>query len=99
VVNTGGLHGGCMPSSHCAVAFVVLVMAYRYHKILFAILAPIIISMFISTIYGRFHYFSDVAVGILIGIFSIWLCDRIYPAGDKIEKSKIQMVAEEMPKK
>jgi len=73
VVNTGGLHGGCMPSSHCAVAWVVLIFAYRYHKTLFAILAPIIISMFISTVYGRFHYFSDVAVGILIGIFSLWL--------------------------
>jgi len=97
IVKVGGLHGGCMPSSHSAVAFVVLVFAYRYHKILFAILAPIIFSLFISTIYGRFHYFSDVVAGILIGIFSLWLCQKIYPSFNKPEKSKVHIVSEKAP--
>ncbi len=99
IVKVGGLHGGCMPSSHCAVAFVVLIFAYRYHKTLFVIFIPLIISLFISTVYARFHYFSDVAVGILIGIFSLWLCDKIYPSGNKLKTSSMQMVSEKVPKR
>lgn len=97
IVKVGGLHGGCMPSPHSAVAFVVLIFAYRYHKTLFVILTPIIFSLFISTIYGRFHYFSDVVAGILIGIFSLWLCQKIYPSFNKPEKSKVHIVSEKAP--
>jgi len=77
IVDAAGLHGGCMPSSHVAVALVVLVMAYRYHKTLFFFLCPIIVTLFVATVYGRFHYATDVVAGILVGIVSIIFCDKI----------------------
>ena len=77
VVDIAGMHGGCMPSSHVAVALVVLIFSYRYHRTLFFILSPIIITLFASTVYGRFHYISDVLAGLLVGGVSIVICDKI----------------------
>lgn len=77
VVKVGGLHGGCMPSSHVAVAWVVLVYSYKYSRRLFYFLGPLILSLFIGTVWGRFHYVSDVIAGILVGALSIWLVDKI----------------------
>ena len=33
--------------------------------------------MFISTVYGRYHYVIDVIVGTVIGLVSIYLADLI----------------------
>ena len=77
VVDIAGMHGGCMPSSHVAVALVVLIFSYRYHRTLFFILFPIIITLFVATVYGRFHYISDVLAGLLVGGISIVICDKI----------------------
>jgi membrane-associated phospholipid phosphatase len=56
--------GGTIPSPHCAIATVMWVMAYRYQRWLFYVLCPIILSLYASTVYGRFHYISDSVVGI-----------------------------------
>jgi len=77
VVKVGGLHGGCMPSSHVAIACVVFVFTYRYTRRLFYLLGPLILSLFIGTVWGRFHYFLDVLAGILVGIFSLYLIDKM----------------------
>jgi membrane-associated phospholipid phosphatase len=77
LINFAGIQGGAMPSSHVAVAVVVLVYAKRHHRILYYVLSPLIASLLISTVYGRFHYVSDVGAGILVGGVSLLLCDRL----------------------
>lgn len=77
VVAMGGLHGGCMPSSHVAVALIVLIFAYRHHKTLFYILSLFILTLFVATIYCRFHYASDVVAGILVGGLALWITDKM----------------------
>jgi membrane-associated phospholipid phosphatase len=77
LINAAGIHGGAMPSSHVAVALVVLIYARRYHRPLCYLLSLPILSLFVSTVYGRFHYVSDVAAGLLVGGISILLCDKI----------------------
>jgi membrane-associated phospholipid phosphatase len=74
---SAGIHGAAMPSSHVAVALVVLVYAKRHHRILFYVLSPLVFSLFVSTVYCRFHYVSDVFAGFLTGGLGIWICDRI----------------------
>lgn len=76
VVNTWGLHGGCMPSSHVAVALVVMIFAIRYEKTIAWILTPLILSLFVATVYGRFHYILDVVAGILVGFLALFICER-----------------------
>jgi len=65
-----------MPSSHCAVALVAiwfLVKEFKHLKI------PgyfTLVMLCISTIYGRYHYLSDVVVGLFLGFLCIWLTAR-----------------------
>jgi membrane-associated phospholipid phosphatase len=77
LIGFAGIQGAAMPSSHVAVALVVLVYARRYHRILYYLLSPLIASLFVATVYGHFHYVSDVAAGLLVGGVSILLCDKI----------------------
>jgi membrane-associated phospholipid phosphatase len=77
VVDKGGIQGAAMPSSHVAIAWVVLIYAKRHHRILYGVFLPLVISLCISTVYGRFHYVSDVAAGILVGMTSIVICDKL----------------------
>ena len=56
--------GGSVPSPHCAVATVMWFMARKYTKRGFIWLAPVILSLYVSTVYGRFHYLSDMVLGI-----------------------------------
>ena len=60
--------GGTIPSPHCAIATVMWIMAYRYQRQLFYALTPIIISLYISTVYGRYHYVTDSIIGIMTAV-------------------------------
>jgi hypothetical protein len=63
--------GGSVPSPHCAVATVMWFMSWKYTKRGGLWLAPIILSLYISTVYLRFHYVADAVIGIAAGIFVI----------------------------
>jgi membrane-associated phospholipid phosphatase len=89
LIHMAGIQGAAMPSSHAAVALVVLVYARRHHRTLYRVLFPLVVSLAVSTIYGRFHYVSDVVAGILVGALSILLCDRMIKREDKFSKQEI----------
>jgi membrane-associated phospholipid phosphatase len=77
IVSRGGLHGGAMPSSHCAVALIIIWNLSKEFRSLTFPLTILLTMLCISTVYGRFHYLSDVVVGLLLGIImlalvSIW---------------------------
>jgi membrane-associated phospholipid phosphatase len=56
--------GGSIPSPHCAVATVMWFMARKYTKLGFVWLLPVMLSLYVSTVYGRFHYLSDAVIGV-----------------------------------
>jgi membrane-associated phospholipid phosphatase len=60
--------GGSFPSAHCAAATVMLGMSYRYARKVFFVILPTMILLYISTVYGRFHYIWDMIAGIMLGI-------------------------------
>ena len=64
----GSVHGGCMPSSHVAVALVINVFCLKYFRRVGYLLLIINFGMVLGTFYGRYHYVSDVVVGAIIGI-------------------------------
>lgn len=76
IIDNGAVHGGCMPSSHVAVALVVLVWAWRTNRPLGKILTPFVLTLFVSTVWGRFHYVSDVVAGWFVGLAGLWLAER-----------------------
>jgi membrane-associated phospholipid phosphatase len=67
IVGMGGLFGGAMPSSHCAVALVVIWYLVREFRSATLPLLLLLVLLCLSTVYGRFHYLSDVIVGLITG--------------------------------
>jgi membrane-associated phospholipid phosphatase len=89
LIDMAGIQGAAMPSSHVAVALVVLVYARRHHRLLYWVLSPLVVSLFVATVYGRFHYVSDVAAGILVGGASILACDMIIGKKEAAPKEEV----------
>lgn len=79
VIKNGAVHGGCMPSSHFGVALVILMYCFRFYRKAGWLLLPIIIGLAIGTVWGRFHYVSDVIVGGFLGLVSVLVIWKLYP--------------------
>lgn len=78
------LHGGAFPSAHCSAATVMLVLSYKYDRKLFKWIITILITLYISTVYGRYHYPLDVLAGMLFGVAGIKLYHPIKRLWDRI---------------
>jgi len=76
--------GGSFPSAHCAAGTVMLFFAWKSGGRTFALIAPMILLFFVSTIYGQYHYAVDVLAGIFIGLAAI-LASKLIPFGKKSE--------------
>jgi membrane-associated phospholipid phosphatase len=59
--------GGTIPSPHCANAAVMWLMAYRHVRPIAWVLAPVVVSLFVATVYSRYHYVTDAILGIAVG--------------------------------
>jgi membrane-associated phospholipid phosphatase len=66
------------PSMHVAISFVVWLYAYRNSKKLFWILSPLILSLWFSTVYLRYHYLVDVLAGLILAPLSYWLANWLF---------------------
>ena len=79
VINNAAVHGGCMPSSHFGVALVIQMYCFRYYRKTAWILLPLIVGLAVGTVWGRFHYVSDVVVGGFLGMAATFLIWKYYP--------------------
>jgi membrane-associated phospholipid phosphatase len=68
------------PSLHVGISFVVWMYAYRNSRRLFWILSPLVLSLFVSTVYLRYHYLVDVVAGLILAplcfVLANWLFKR-----------------------
>jgi membrane-associated phospholipid phosphatase len=76
--------GGTIPSPHCAAATVMWLMAWRYHRTSFWVLSPVIISLYASTFYGRYHYVTDAVVGVLVAFIAVWAAPFLMRLWDRL---------------
>ncbi len=65
------------PSLHCSLALLTLIYAWRFgdavfgagrEKLYFWIILPLVVSLWISTVYLRHHWIPDIAAGMLVGL-------------------------------
>ncbi len=96
VIDKAAVHGGCMPSSHFAVALVILMYCFRYFPKTTWILTPLVAGLGIGTVWGRFHYVSDVVVGGIIGLLVTLTVWAIYPPqklppGHRVKHQKLEV--------
>jgi len=79
VIDKGAVRGGCMPSSHFGVALVILMYCFKYYRRAGWLLLPINVGLAIGTVWGRFHYVSDVVAGGLLGLAFVLVVWKHYP--------------------
>lgn len=78
VLSKGSTPGTAFPSGHTSSATIVLLITWYLGTPLFYLLLPFGLGLIISTIYGRFHYVSDVVIGIGYAIMAFLLTIAIY---------------------
>jgi membrane-associated phospholipid phosphatase len=66
------------PSLHVAISFVVWLYAWRNSKKLFWILSPLVLSLWFSTVYLRYHYLIDVVAGLILAPISYGLGNWLF---------------------
>ncbi|HMD84966.1 MAG TPA: phosphatase PAP2 family protein [Terriglobia bacterium] len=67
----------CFPSLHVGISFVVWLYAWRNSKRLALILAPLILSLWVSTVYLRYHYLTDCVAGFILALLCFWLANEL----------------------
>jgi membrane-associated phospholipid phosphatase len=78
--------GGALPSPHTTLSTIMLLHAHRYNRRVFYILLPIIFTIYIATVYGRYHYIWDSLCGILTGLIAGTLGNRFLNLIQQIEQ-------------
>jgi membrane-associated phospholipid phosphatase len=76
VIQHGAAEGGAMPSTHTAVALVILVHAWRNLRKAAWIFAPIVFGLVVGTFWGRFHYVSDTLAGVALAVLCLLISDK-----------------------
>ncbi len=66
------------PSLHVGISFVVWLYAYRNSRKLFLILMPFVLSLFVSTVYLRYHYLVDVVAGLILAPLCYMLANWLF---------------------
>jgi len=71
------LPGGAFPSAHCAATAVMFVFLFRHSRTLGILSLPVVVLIYISTVYGTFHYIVDVVGGTLIAVAGVHFAPRL----------------------
>lgn len=68
-VNEAAYRGGAFPSSHVAVALVILIFVWTYKpKTAIFVFLPLVVALSLATVYGQYHYFADVIAGLFLAM-------------------------------
>ncbi len=66
------------PSLHTAISLATLILMGKYHKKMFLIFTPVVMGIWISLVYCRYHYVSDMIAGILWTVIAFIVGGWIY---------------------
>lgn len=66
------------PSMHVAISFLVWLYAWRNSRRLFWLLSPLVLSLWVSTIYLRYHYLIDCVAGFLLAPLCYYLANWLF---------------------
>jgi hypothetical protein len=73
----GRVRGAAFPSEHVAGSVAALWGAWRHRRWLFRVMLPLVACMWVSTVWGRYHYVADVLGGMITGTLGYWIGRRI----------------------
>lgn len=78
-----GIKRDAFPSGHTGIALTVLYLAYRYERLLFFVLLPVVAALVFSTVYCRYHYVVDVLGGFALTLITIIIGEVFYECRSK----------------
>jgi len=79
------VHRDVFPSLHVGMSFLVWMYAWRNSRALFWILSPFILSLWVSTLYLRYHYMVDVVAGLILAPLCYWFANWMFKRFSVIE--------------
>lgn len=68
------------PSSHIGVSLVMMILAFKASRRLFATLLPVFVLLCCATVYIKAHYLVDAIAGLMSGAISYIIATRLYKA-------------------
>ncbi len=66
------------PSLHAAITLATVIIVAQYKKKWLWFFVPVLIGIFISLIYCRYHYFIDMIAGVIWTLIAFWLTEKFY---------------------
>ena len=66
------------PSSHVGVSLVIMILAFKANRKLFAIFLPFFILLCCATVYIKAHYLIDAITGLISGLLTYYISTQIY---------------------
>lgn len=66
------------PSLHTAISLATLIIVGKYRIKWLYFFVPVIIGIFISLIYCRYHYFFDIIAGVIWTLVCFWIVEKFY---------------------
>lgn len=78
ILSSTASKGTAFPSSHCAIAVIVVLSAARYDLLAFIVLCLFGVGLVISTVYGRFHYAIDAVAGAVLAVIVFGLAPYLF---------------------
>ncbi|RKY86089.1 hypothetical protein DRQ09_06500, partial [candidate division KSB1 bacterium] len=75
IISNSAIKGAAFPSSHVAIATVVLFTAWKFERKSFWVYLYFVSTLTLGTVYGRYHYVIDSIAGVFYGYF----CYKIAP--------------------
>ncbi len=85
--------GGGLPSPHCAVATVMLAAVYRHWRKVFPLVLPVVLTLYVSTVYCRYHYLWDALAGILTGVVILRWSPQVAAVAERLRALRPERVA------
>lgn len=67
-----------MPSLHIITAFLIMYLSRKFRSRSFFFYLPYLFLMAAATIYLRYHYVVDIAGGVIVAFFTIWIAKIAY---------------------
>ncbi|MBI9066295.1 MAG: phosphatase PAP2 family protein [Salinivirgaceae bacterium] len=74
----------CFPSLHNGVTMLTLLFSFKYLRWFFYIVLPFAISLFIATLYLRYHYFIDMLAGYVLALSMFLFAPKLESAWNKL---------------
>ena len=66
------------PSLHAAISLATIVIIAQYRKKWLWFFIPVLIGIFLSLIYCRYHYFIDMIAGVVWTLIAFWITEKYY---------------------